>query len=109
MKIHVEVFIASRLLSQRQETFTPEELREEIRKQFGDTRPGVSTHISSHCVANAPRSAGTVYNYLWRIDQGRLRIFHPGRDVPHPSRTDAHVVPNREDVPLQYHDLLPPD
>lgn len=108
-KIHVEVFIASRLLSQRQEVFTPRDLREEILRLFGDTRPGVNIHISAHCVANAPRNAGTVHNYLWRVSPGSLRIFDPTRDQPHPSRADALAFPHREDVPQAYQYLLPPD
>ena len=105
LKIHVEVFIASRMLSQRQGSFTTEELRREVERLFGDTRPGVNAHISAHCVANAPRSAQTVYNYLWRIERGHLRTFDPVSDRPHPSRADAAFVPKAEDVPPEYRHL----
>jgi hypothetical protein len=108
-KIHVEVFVAAQLLSRRQETFTAEALRQEVKRLFGDTRPGVGTHISAHCVANAPRNAGTVYNYLWRLEQGLLRAFDPVKDRPHTSRTDAAWFPRRGDVPLRYQHLLPQD
>jgi len=109
LKIHVEIFIASHLLSQRQRTFTTADLRREIRLLFDDHRPGVNTHMSAHCVANAPKNAGTVHNYLWRIDQGLLRAFDPTRDQPHPTRLHAACFPEREDVPVQYHHLLPVD
>jgi hypothetical protein len=107
VKIHVEVFVAAQLLTRSQGTFTAEELRHEIQQRFGDTRPGVNTHISAHCVANAPRHAGTVHNYLWRLDHGLLRAFDPAEDHPHPSRANASWVPNREDVPSEYRYLLP--
>ena len=106
VKIHVEVFVASQLLSRRQPTFTKEHLRAEIRRLFGDTRPGVDIHISSHCVANARKSAVTVHNYLWRLGHGLFRAFDPRRDVPHSTRTNAGHVPNTDDVPMEYRYLL---
>lgn len=106
IKIHVEVFVASRLLGERQNTFTPKELRREVEGLFGDARPGVSTHVSAHCVANAPKNAGTVHNYLWRLERGLLRVFDAARDMPHPSRSHAGHIPNRDDVPMQYRYLL---
>jgi len=106
-KIHIEVFVASRLLARRQGTFTAEELRQEIERLFGDTRPGVNTHISAHCVANAPRNAPTVYNYLWRLDQGPSRVFDASRDRSHLSQLDAACFPRQKDVPLAYRHVVP--
>ena len=106
VKIHVEVFVVSHLLSRNQGTFTTEDLRVEIRRLFGDTRPGVDTHIAAHCVANAPKNAGTVHNYLWRLDHNLFRVFDRARDVPHPSRIDADNLPHAEDVPVQYRHLF---
>lgn len=105
-KIHVEVFVASQLLGRRQGTFTTEGLHREIKQLFDDTRPGVSTHISADCVANARRNAGTVYNFLWRLDRGLFRVFDPAPDVPHPTRANASCFPRREDVPLEYRSIL---
>ncbi len=107
-KIHVEVFVASQLLGRRQEMFTAEALRREIQRLFGDSRPGVNTHISAHCVANAPRNAATVYNYLWRLDQGLFRVFDPVKDWPHSTRADAACFPRRDNVPSAYRCLVPP-
>lgn len=106
IKIHVEILVASQLLGRRQGTFTPSQVRREIKRLFGDTRPGVSTHVSAHCVANAPKNAGTVHNYLWRLERGLLRVFDTARDMPHPSRSHAGHIPNRDDVPMQYRYLL---
>ena len=97
-KIHVEVFVAAQLLGRSQGTFMAEDLRREIEQRFGDTRPGVNTHVSAHCVANAPKNAATVYNYLWRLEQGRLRAFDPTTDQPHPTRANAAHVPRWGDV-----------
>ncbi|MGC9467942.1 MAG: hypothetical protein ACP5HS_05085 [Anaerolineae bacterium] len=99
MKIHVEVYLAAQALADRQGTFTPKELRQEIARRFGDTRSGVQTHISAHCVANAPKNIGTPSNYLWRLPDGRLRPFDPTRDTPHPSRRNARHRPVGEDLP----------
>lgn len=107
MKIHVEVFLAAQILAQNQDSFTPEELRKEIERRFGDTRPGIQTHISAHCVANAPKNAAVVSNYLWRLPDGQLRPFNPAADQPHPSRENARVQPDIRDVPVEYRQLLP--
>lgn len=106
VKIHMEVFVASQLLSRSQRTFTAEDLRVEIRRLFGDARPGVDTQISAHCVANAPKNAGTVHNYLWRLGHGLYRVFEPARDLPHSSRRRAGHAPHTEDVPMEYRFLL---
>ena len=105
-KIHVEVFIAARLLAQRTDRFSADDLRREVEVKLGDARSGVTTHISAHCVANAPRNAATVSNYLWRLPSGELRPFDAGRDRPHPSRVDARTIPDRRDVPSEYRYLL---
>ena len=99
MKIHVEVYLAAHALAQDQDSFTPAELRREIERRFGDTRPGVQTHISAHCVANAPKNIGMPSNYLLRLGDGRMRLFDPTRDIPHPSRRDARTTPDRRDLP----------
>jgi hypothetical protein len=104
--IHVEVFIASRKLQQRQATFSTSELANEVRALFGDTRPGVSTHISAHCVGNAPKNEGTASNYLWRVDQGHLRCFNPITDKPHPDRINCRTHPDAKDMPVEFCGLI---
>jgi len=107
LKIHTEVFIASQFLAKRKRTFTKDELCAEIERRFGDTRPGVSTHISSHCVANVRKSAAHVYCYLWREEQGLYRVFDPDRDAPHPTRTDCPWMPEEGDIPVEFRYLVP--
>ena len=98
-RIHVEIYLAARGLAQHQDSFTVEELCREIERRFCDTRPGVETHINTHCVANAPRNPGAVYNYLWRLPDGRLRPFDPDRDAPDPTREGARTAPDPSDLP----------
>ena len=109
MKIHVEIFIASRLLAQNRPTFFPQELIAFIQREFGDERVDLSAHVSGACVANAPQNHPNVYNYLWRLSPGELRPFHPGQDLPHPDRRNAPTQPQRVDVPAKYWHLLKPE
>ena len=75
-------------------------------------------HISSHCVANRPRSRkraepsklqGGAYRMLYETRSGFRRLFLPGDDV-HPDREQqrrlAKSTPRREDIPEQYWPLL---
>jgi len=107
VKIHVAVYLASRMLAGKKKTFTAKELIDRVRQEFDDWRPGVTFYVTSHAVANAKKATGVVYNYLWRTRYGIYRCFDPERDVPHPSRRDAATEPDAVDVPLEYCYLLP--
>lgn len=102
MKIHVEVYIASRILEQNQGSFTPQDLINFIHKEFKDDRPGVNTHVSSVCIANAPLNHPIGYNYLWRIKPGLLRTFVFGQDTPGTQRLNYECRPKKEDIPEKY-------
>lgn len=106
VKIHVEVFIASQMLEKQQGTFSVEELKRFIKREFNDERPGVSTHISAHCVANAPLNTAHAYNYLWRLAANELRSFHAGRDTPVAARLGLASQPEVADVPTKYRHLM---
>lgn len=106
MKIHVEVYIASRVLDQRQGTFSPQEIEKFIQTEFKDFRSGVKTHISSECVANAPLNHMLGHNYLWRTEYGTLRAYRPGMDRPNKGREMSIDHPRREDMPETYLSLL---
>lgn len=106
MKIHVEVFIASRILGQNQETFTPSDIREFIEREFHDTQHGIQTHITSRCVANAPLNFEAGCNYLWRVSRGVYRLFRSGIDQPFAGREKDPSEPNRVEIPEKYHYLL---
>jgi len=106
MKIHVEVFIASRILCQRKPSFSPSEIIDFIHKKFTDDRHGIPTHVTAACVANAPMNHPYCYNYLWRIAPGEYRAFQPGRDQLSPEKKSFRFQPQKQDVPEKYHHFL---
>jgi len=106
LTINAGVFLAAKLLTREKTTFTVEELRNKIEEKFGDARPGVTTHISAHCVANAPKNTFVAYNYLWRVGRGRYRLFDPRSDHPHPSRKGGRTTPDPGGVPPELTHLL---
>lgn len=103
--IHVEIWTASRLLSEEKELFTKKELMEFIEREFGDIRSGISTHISSCCVANKPSNHPSNYNYLYWISRGEYRIYRDG-DYTHPDKIGWRSQPLLEDIPFQYRYLI---
>jgi hypothetical protein len=107
LKIHVEIYLAAQMLKRKQGTFSSGELVGRIQQKFGDTRPGVQTHATSHCVANKPLHTAYANNYLWQLGRGQYRCFDPARDTPHPDRLGGRDRPPLEDVPSEYHHLLP--
>jgi len=106
MKIHVEIFIASRILEKNQGLFTPRDLVTFIESEFHDTRHGIQIHATAGCVANAPLNFPTAYNYTWREEHGTYRTFRPGHDQPAPGRENMATQPQMDDVPVQYRHLL---
>ncbi|MBC8264591.1 MAG: hypothetical protein H8E47_10765 [Anaerolineales bacterium] len=109
MKIHVEIYVAAHMLQREQGTFSAIELVDRVRQEFGDTRPGVQVHATSHCVANKPLYTGYINNYLWQLEHGRYRCFDPARDTPHPDRVGGRIHPPLPDVPPKYRWLLQPE
>jgi len=70
----------------------------------GAARPGLSTHISAHCVASKkPDSAK--HRMLTRTGTGRRRLFRRG-DRTHEKRSSGNIMPRKEDLPEKYHYLL---
>lgn len=70
----------------------------------GARRPGISQHISTHCVASKPPSPAT-HRMLTRSARGRRRLFRRG-DEFHSLRAMGKTTPRREDLIEKYHDLL---
>lgn len=104
-KIHAEVWLAAALLHEAgYPTFSPGRLVEEVERRFGDTRPGVKTHVHAHCVASAPKNTVVPHNYLIRTDVGEYRLYRPG-DKVHPSRAGHRTRPDQADVPEEYWEL----
>jgi hypothetical protein len=79
---------------------------EYIKKEFSDEKPGINTHVTAACVANAPLNHPYCYNYLWRIGHGEYRTFHPGRDQLKPEKKEYRHQPYPQDVPENCQYLL---
>jgi hypothetical protein len=103
---YFEVYIASRVLGQNQRTFSSKDLIDFIRREFKDERPGVTTHVSAVCIANAPLNHALGYNYLWRERHAIYRTFRPGVDHPTPGRENDAFQPNLVDVPERFRYML---
>jgi len=67
-------------------------------------RPGVYVHAIQHCVANRAPNPGR-YRMLYETGEGRRRLYRKG-DPFHPDRADSKVVPERDDIPFEFHELL---
>lgn len=108
-KVADEVWIVTALLQRehpKREDFTVEEIMERATKEAGKQplRPGVYVHVIQHCVANRPPNPGR-YRMLFETSPGRRRLFRSG-DIYDPAREGAKTVPNGEDIPSEYSDLL---
>ena len=104
LKIHTEVWIAAQLLAQEKTVFTKKELMEKIREEFNDYRRGVSTHISSYCVASTKANPGK-YRYLTRVSPGKYRLYSEGDETDR-SKINAPLHPNKSEIPEKYHHLF---
>ena len=118
------VWIAAALLHQEYPE-RPDFTESEIQARFlaeglprGAHSNSIPAHISSHCVANHPRSRkrsdpgrlqGGAYRILYETRSGFRRLFRPGDDV-HPDRVQprrqSKALPRREEIPSVYQGLL---
>lgn len=108
-KVAVETWLATALLHREhpdQEDFSVVEIvaragRERI---AGELRPGVRVHAQLHCVANIPPNPGR-YRMLFATGKARRRLFRSG-DPFHPERDKGKIVPEKEELPEEYRDLV---
>jgi len=109
IKVADEVWIAAALVQRdhpRREDFSIDEIMERAAKEAGTEplRPGVYVHIVQHCVANRPPNPGR-YRMLVETSPGRRRLFRHG-DIYDAAREGSKIVPEREDLPSEYRNLL---
>jgi len=109
IKVADEVWIATALLHKENpddRDFAIEEIVERTRREalHKPLRPGVYVHVVQHCAANRPANPGR-YRMLFETSPGRRRLFREG-DGYHPSREGAKIVPDAEDLPESYGELL---
>jgi hypothetical protein len=92
------------------EDFTKEEIRNRLREtglMEGLKPNSISAHLKEHLVANVPPSS-TKYRMLYETRPGLLRLFRPGDEIDpgRQSRRPSKSMPNRNEIPLEYHPLL---
>jgi hypothetical protein len=108
-KVADEVWIATALLHREHpeaEDFSVEQIVERARREglHRPLRPGVYVHAVQHSVANRPPNPGR-YRMLLETAEGHRRLFR-GSDPYHPDREGSKIVPDVEDLPEGYADLL---
>jgi hypothetical protein len=109
LKVADQIWVATALLHRenpQRTDFSKQEIRRKAEREDagGAKRPGISQHISTHCVASKAPSPAK-HRMLTRTGRGRRRLFRPG-DYFHPLRADGKVTPVREELPERYRELL---
>jgi hypothetical protein len=108
-KVADEVWLATALLHREhpdKADFGIEEIVQRASTEAGKEalRPGVYVHVVQHCVANRPPNPGR-YRMLVETAPGRRRLFRMG-DSYHPAREGSKTIPEIEELPEHYRDLL---
>ncbi|MBI4609702.1 MAG: hypothetical protein HY726_11920 [Candidatus Rokubacteria bacterium] len=109
IKVADETWIAAALLHREnssREDFAVQEIVDRAAKEAitGKLRPGVYVHARQHCVANRPPDPGR-YRMLFATGKNTRRLFRPG-DPYHPARDGSKMVPEKEEIPAEYHRLV---
>jgi hypothetical protein len=109
LKLADEVWIITALLHREnpeRDDFLVEEIRARAHDEHAteNLRPGFNVHVIEHCVANREPNSGR-YRMLIETAKGRRRLFRQG-DPYHPAREGSKIVPEPEELPTQYRDLL---
>ncbi len=109
IKVADETWLATALLHKEhpdREDFTVREILDSARRAgvTRELRPGIEVHARLQCVANLPPNPGR-YRMLFATGRARRRLFRTG-DPFHPDRAKGKTVPDKKELPEQYHDLI---
>ncbi|HVB88028.1 MAG TPA: hypothetical protein VNK23_15310 [Candidatus Dormibacteraeota bacterium] len=109
LRVADQIWVATALLHRenpQRSDFSKQEILQRAAQEYpeGARRPGISQHISTHCVASKAPSPAK-HRMLTRAGTGRRRLFRQG-DYFHPARAGGKVSPWREELPEKYHELL---
>ncbi len=109
IKVADEVWIATALLHRENPSradFTPKEIEARADQEgiIEERRPGVYVHANLHCVANKEPKPNA-YRMLYETRPGYRRLFLDGDDY-HPGRDRGKILPEPDEIPLRYGDLL---
>jgi hypothetical protein len=108
IKVADEVFIATALLHREnphRSDFTLQEIVGRAKREnlYGELRPGVLVHTSTHCVANRPPNPGR-YRMLFATGKSTRRLLRAGDAIE--AGRDGKILPNTADVPEAYKPLI---
>ncbi len=109
VRVADEAWIATALLHREQpdrEDFTIAEIVARARGEAltPELRPGLRVHVQQHCVANRPPNPNRL-RMLFATGRHTRRLFRDG-DPYDPDRRGGRIVPDRSEIPSQYHSLL---
>ena len=109
IKVADEVWVVTALLHREQPNqpdFSIEEIIQRAQEESlcENFRKGLYVHVVQHCVANRAPNPGR-YRMLYETVRGRRRLFRKG-DSYHPAREGAKIMPEIENVPPQYRNLV---
>lgn len=109
IKVADEVWIGTALLhyeNPSSKSFSNTLILERIKQEniFGIIRPGIQTHIVSHCLANKPAQPNTC-RMLYVLPDRTKRLYKVS-DNCHPSRQNGKTMPNKDDIPKKYSSLI---
>ncbi|HXQ96798.1 MAG TPA: hypothetical protein VN774_00025 [Candidatus Limnocylindrales bacterium] len=109
LKVADEVWIITALLHRENPSsldFSIDQIMDRARTETvaGKLRPGFYVHVIQHCVANRAPNPGR-YRILFETARDRRRLFRKG-DTYHHDREGSKTVPEKENIPTQYRDLV---
>jgi hypothetical protein len=109
IKVADEVWIATALLHRENPAIVDFTLAEIVKRAAKEEiidrrRPGVYVHVVQHSVANRPPNPGP-YRMLYETRPGYRRLYRDGDDY-HPGRDSGKIVPEPDEIPIRYGDLL---
>ena len=109
IKVADEVWISLALLQYENlsaKSFSNKQIINRIKKEniYGSVRPGIQTHIVSHCLANKPAKPNRC-RMLFSLSDGTKRLYRDS-DNCHSSRRNGKTQPKKSDIPKKYRYLL---
>jgi hypothetical protein len=107
LRIADEVFLATARLHReypKRTDFRNAEIQKEVENLFQDSRSGVTTHITSHCVANKSNHSAAAFRMLYETSYGNKRLLLSGDRID-PSRT-GDIFPDAERIPSHFRELV---
>lgn len=108
--ITIEIWVAMAGLAHRADdirhSVRNRELKTHIAQMFGDSRPGVATHIGAHAVAQKRLHTGYNKCYLSVAGRGRRRLYLPGDQIHEDRLPNPQRLPRLEELPPRYRYLL---